>query len=358
MATPREHVTVEGREVAVSNPGKVLFPALGLTKMDLVRYYLSVMDGALRGCRDRPTIMKRYPNGIEGEFFYQKRVPAKRPDWIRTAHVRFPSMRTADFIAPADAAHVVWMVNLACLELHPWPVRAPDVDHPDELRIDLDPTPGIPFQHVREVAMLVRDVLAEHGLAGFPMTSGSRGMHVLARIEPRWEFLEVRRAALAFSREVERRSPLATTAWWKEERVGVFLDYNMNARDRTLSSAYSIRPVPDARVAMPVTWEEVPTVDPAAFTVATAPARFAERGDACEGIDDRAGTLDSLLDLAARDEAGGLGDAPWPPHFPKQRGEPARVAPSRAKRRPDGPARRQPDSSRMSSKRKGFGASN
>jgi len=337
MTPEREEIEVDGRTLSISNPAKIFFPVLGITKRQLVDYYIAVGPGALNGCRDRPTIMKRFPNGIAEDHFFQKRVAAKRPDWIQTARVTFPSERTADFIAPADLAHIIWMVNLGCIDLNPWAVRRTDVDRPDELRVDLDPTPGIPFGHVRDIALLVRDVLAEHGLVGFATTTGSRGMHIYARIEPRWEFTTVRRAALAFSREVERRDARATTAWWKEERTGVFLDYNMNARDRTLSSPYSVRPNEEARVACPLEWDEVPDVEPSELTLRTVPARFAERGDPMATIDGHTGSLDTLLELAERDEAGGLGDAPWPPHFPKARGEPSRVAPSRARKpREDG----------------------
>ena len=335
MTTPREMVEVAGREISVSNPEKIFFPDLGLTKMDLVLYYLSVGEGALIGVRDRPCIMKRFPNGIDEDHFFQKRVPAWKPDWMHTARVAFPSGRTAEFIAPADVAHIIWMVALGCIDLNPWNVRTSDVDRPDELRIDLDPTPGIPFDHVRRVALVVNEVLADHGLIGWPATSGSRGMHIAVRIEPRFPFTEVRRAALALGREVERRTDLATTEWWKEQRVGVFVDYNMNARDRTLSSVYSVRPVPDARVACPLAWDEVPDVEPADLTVATVPERYASRGDPGAGIDHAVGSLEPLLDLAKRDEAEGLGDAPWPPHFPKQPDEPTRVQPSRARRRWD-----------------------
>jgi bifunctional non-homologous end joining protein LigD len=331
-----EVLEVAGREVRVTNPGKVFFPRPGLSKLDVVRYFVAVGEAAVRGARDRPTTLHRFPDGVRGESFYQKRVPPQRPPWIRTVTIRFPSGRSAEELVVADPAHVAWMANLGCLEINPWAVRASDTDHPDELRVDLDPTPRIPFASVRKVALVAREVLEEHGLRGWPKTSGKRGLHVLARIEPRWGFRQVRRAALAMAREVERRTELATTAWWKEERRGVFVDYNQNARDRTVASAYSIRPVPDARVSCPVTWEEVPDVEPADLTVLTVPGRVRERGDAHVGIDDgEAGSLESLLDLADRDEREGLGDAPWPPHFPKAAGEPTRVAPSRA-RRPGG----------------------
>jgi DNA ligase D-like protein (predicted polymerase) len=328
-----EVLELDGHSVEITNPEKVFFPALGKTKMDLVRYYLDVAPGALTGCRARPTLLKRHPNGVDGDFFYQKRVPVHRPPWIQTVTVSFPSMRTAEFLTVMDTAHLAWMANLACMEIHPWPVRRDDTDHPDELRIDLDPTEGIDFDDVRRVAMLAREVLADHGMAGFPKTSGKRGIHINVRIEPRWTFTKVRRAALAFGREVERRSNgMATTSWWKEERIGVFVDYNQNARDRTVASAYSVRPVPDARVSCPVEWDEVPAVEPAELTMLTVPARFKERGDAGARIDDVAYTLDSLLELADRDEKEGLGEAPWPPHFPKGDKEPPRVNPSRARR--------------------------
>lgn len=327
-----EILEVEGHEVRVTNPDKVYFPKRGVTKLDLVRYYLSVAEGAVRGARDRPVVLHRFPDGVGGEDFYQKRV-AHRPDWIRTATIAFPSGRRAEELVVADAAHLAWMVNLGCLDINPWPVRADDLDHPDELRVDLDPTPEIPWDHVRRVALAVRDVLEEHGLVGWPKTSGKRGIHVLVRIEPRWGFTEVRRAALAMAREVERRSPLATTAWWKEEREGVFVDYNQNARDRTVASAYSIRPVPEAWASAPLGWEEVSDVETADLTIHTVPPRFAEIGDPHEGIDESAGSLDGLLELAARDEREGLGDAPWPPHFPKATGEPTRAAPSRRRKR-------------------------
>jgi len=326
-------VEVDGRDITITNPEKVFYPQLGLRKIDLVEYFLAVGGGALTGCRDRPCILKRYVDGVDGEPFYQKRVPQQRPEWVHTARVKFPSGRFADFIAMHDVAHIIWTVNLGCVELHPWPVRDRDVDHPDELRVDLDPTPDAPFADVRRVAMVVRDVLSEHGLTGFPKTSGSRGIHIPVRILPQWEFTSVRRAALALSREVERRVPdIATTAWWKEQRHGVFLDYNQNARDRTVAAAYSVRPMPDARVSTPLEWDEVPDVEPQDFTVYTVPQRFRERGDPAARIDETAASLEPLLDLAARDEAGGLGDAPWPPHFAKQSGEPRRVQPSRARR--------------------------
>jgi len=340
-AAERELLVVNGREVSISNPRKVLFPEAGYTKLDLVRYYLAVAGGALRGAGGRPNVLVRYPNGIGGEFFYQKRAPSSRPDWMDVVTLSFPSGRTADEIVPRDAAALAWMANLACLELHPHPVRADDLEHPDELRVDLDPLPGIEWMQVRQVAALVRETLAAYGLIGWPKTSGSRGMHVNVRIEPRWTFQEVRRAALALAREVERRAPaIATSKWWKEERHGVFIDYNQNAKDRTVASAYSVRPRPDARVSAPLSWEEVGDCDPADFTLATMPRRFAERGDAHAEIDRQACPLDALLELSARHEREGLGDAPWPPHYRKQAGEPARVQPSRARKAAASPAPR------------------
>jgi DNA ligase D-like protein (predicted polymerase) len=300
--------------------------------MEIAEYFIAVGEGAVRGARNRPTVLRRFPDGIDGEAFYQKRVPQHRPEWLQTTTIRFPSGRSAEELVVADLAHLVWASNLASLEMHPWPVRRSDVDRPDELRVDLDPTPRIPFASVRKIALLSREVLEEHGLTGYPKTSGKRGIHILARIEPRWEFPLVRRAALALAREIERRSSLATTAWWKEERRGVFVDYNQNTRDRTVASAYSIRPVDLATVSMPITWDEVPDVAAKDFTVRTVPALFRERGDAHASIDDAAGSLESLLELADRDEHEGLGDAPWPVHHPKMPGEPTRVSPSRARR--------------------------
>jgi bifunctional non-homologous end joining protein LigD len=327
-----------GREVVITNPDKVFFPRAGYTKLDLAKYYASVAEGALRGISGRPIVLKRYVNGAEGEPFFQKRAPDKHPDWVETVELRFPSGRTAKEIVIRDAAQLLWIVNLGCIDLNPHPVRAEDLDHPDELRVDLDPGPGVGFEDVRRVALVVRDVLEEHDLRGWPKTSGSRGIHVNVRVERRWSFDQVRRAALAIAREVERRVPdIATSKWWKEERHGVFLDYNQNAKDRTVASAWSVRPTPDARVSMPLEWDEVADCDPAEFTLVTAPARFATRGDASAGIDDAAGSLESILALSAAQEAAGLGDAPWPPNYRKQAGEPPRVAPSRAKK-----GRRQP----------------
>jgi len=328
--TRREVVTVAGREIAVSNPDKVLFPEAGHTKLDLVRYYLAVAEGALRGAGGRPNVLVRHPNGVGQEFFYQKRAPQARPAWIEVVALRFPSGRSAEEVVPRDAAALAWMANLACLELHPHPVRAEDLDHPDELRIDLDPVPGIAWAQVVQVAAVVRDVLQANGLRGWPKTSGSRGMHVCVRIERRWTFDEVRRAALALAREVEKRAPaIATSKWWKEERQGVFIDYNQNAKDRTVASAYSVRPTTDARVSAPLAWHEVPDCDPADFTLVSMPSRFAKIGDRHAAIDAHAGSIEALLELSARHEADGLGDAPWPPHYRKQPGEAPRVAPSR-----------------------------
>ena len=328
-----ETLTIEGREVRITHPEKLYFSKqTKLTKLDLVRYYLSVAPGALAGIRDRPLVLKRFVNGAEQEAFYQKRAPTERPEWLRTVTLAFPSGRTAEELVVDDAAGLAWIVNLGCIELHPHPVRSQDLDHPDELRVDLDPGPGVGWADVRTVALEVNSFLGEMGLRGWPKTSGSRGMHVNVRIEPRWSFTEVRRAALALSRAVERRAPmLASSKWWKEERHGVFLDYNQNAKDRTTCSAYSVRPVPDARVSMPLHWNEVSDAEPADFTVLTAPQRFAERGDAHARMDAAAGSLDKLLEVAANDEAAGLGDAPWPPHFRKMEGERPRVTPSRAR---------------------------
>jgi bifunctional non-homologous end joining protein LigD len=328
--TAQEILVAGDREVSITNPAKVLFPQAGYTKLDLARYYLSVADGALRAAGGRPNVLVRYPNGIAGEFFYQKRAPESRLPWIEVVSLRFPSGRSADEVVPRDAAALLWMANLACLELHPHPVRADDLDHPDELRVDLDPVPGIEWNQIREVASVVQATLRDLGLVGWPKTSGSRGMHIYVRIRREWTFTEVRRAALAFAREVERRAPaIATSKWWKEERHGVFLDYNQNAKDRTIAAAYSVRPTPDARVSAPLTWEEIGECDPRDFTLATMPARFGAIGDRHAAMDARPCSLASLLDLAARHEREGLGDAPWPPHYRKQAGEPARVQPSR-----------------------------
>jgi bifunctional non-homologous end joining protein LigD len=326
----REVLTVAGQEVPISNPNKVLFPQAGYTKLDLVRYYLAVADGALRGAAGRPNVLVRYPNGFDGEYFYQKRAPQARPSWIEVVSLSFPSGRTAEEVVPRDAASLAWMANLACLELHPHPVRADDLDHPDELRIDLDPVPGVAWPHVREVAGVVESTLKDFGLIGWPKTSGSRGIHVYVRIERRWAFGEVRRAGLAFAREVERRAPnLATSKWWKEERHGVFLDYNQNAKDRTIASAYSVRPKPDARVSAPLAWHEVADCEPEDFNLKTMPDRFREIGDRHAGIDRHPCSLEALLELSKRHDKEGMGDAPWPPQYKKQAGEPPRVQPSR-----------------------------
>ena len=338
---PAETLDVGGREVRISNPGKVYFPEAGITKLDLVRYYLQVAEGAVRAVYDRPIVLKRYVDGITGEGFFQKRAPSHRPEWMRTVELRFPSGRTARELVVTEPAQLAWMTNLGNVDLNPHAVRTTDMERPDELRIDLDPCPGVPWSDVRRIAAVTREVLEENGLAAWPKTTGSRGMHVYARIEPRWGFTEVRRAALAVSREVERRAPgLATSKWWKEERVGVFLDYNQNAKDRTIAAAYSVRPNQRALVSAPLTWDEVPACDPADFTLRTMPARLCERGDPAAGMDEHPGTLEPLLEVAARHEAAGLGDAPWPPHFGRQRGEPTRVNPSRRRRGPSPTGRR------------------
>ena len=328
-----EVLSINGRQVRVTNPDKPYFSKqTKLSKLDLVRYYLSIAPGALGGIRDRPLVLKRFVDGAEGEAFYQKRAPEKRPPWLRTVTLSFPSGRKAEEIVVDDAAGLAWVVNLGCIELHPHPVRSTDLERPDELRVDLDPGPGVAWEDVRRVALEVKTFLEEMGLRGWPKTSGSRGIHVNVRIEPRWTFVEVRRAALALSRAVERRLPeLASSKWWKEERHGVFLDYNQNAKDRTTCSAYSVRPLPDARVSTPLHWHEVPDCDPADFTVLTVPKRFAESGDPHADMDSAPGSLERLLELAAEDEAAGLGDAPWPPHFRKMEGEAPRVQPSRAR---------------------------
>lgn len=335
----REVTTLQaaGRELTLSSPSKVYFPAHAgnpaITKLEVAEYYLSVADAVLGGLRDRPSVLKRWVDGITGASFFQKRVPANAPEWLTTTTVTFPSGRTATELVCADAAHLVWANNLGTIDFNPWAVRTADLDHPDELRIDLDPGPEVGFAEVREVALLVQELLAECELVGFPKTSGSRGIHILVRVEPAWDFIAVRRAAVALAREIERRAPdgLATAEWWKEQRRGVFIDYNQNARDRTVASAWSVRPVPDARISMPLTWEQVPHVDPAEFTLRTAPALLAAHGDPHAAIDAHPGRLDALLALAQRDEDAGLPDAPWPPHFARQRGEAPRVAPSRAR---------------------------
>lgn len=324
-----ETVQVADRAVALSHPDKVLFPVPGYTKRDLVRYYLSVAEGALRGAGGRPNMLVRYPNGVGEAHFYQKRAPATRPDWVEVVELKFPSGRSAQEIVPRDAAALAWLGNLACLELHPHPVRAEDLEHPDELRVDLDPVPGIEWRQIQQVAFVARSVLDDFNLVGWPKTSGSRGMHICVRVRPDWNFDEVRRAALALAREVERRAPtIATSKWWKEERHGVFIDYNQNAKDRTVAAAYSVRPTIDARVSAPLHWDEVEACNPADFTLATMPARYAKLKDPHQGIDQHAGSIDGLLELFERQ---GLGDAPWPPHYQRQSGEPARVRPSRRK---------------------------
>jgi len=339
-----ERLSIDGREVRITNPDKPFFSEqTKLSKLDLVRYYLSVAPGALAGIRDRPIVLKRFVNGAEGEAFYQKRAPSARPDWLRTVSLSFPSGRTADEIVVDDTAGLAWIVNLGCIELHPHPVRSGDLNHPDELRVDLDPGPGVEWADVRTVAVEVKAFLEEMGLRGWPKTSGSRGMHVNVRIQPRWTFTQVRRAAVALSRAVEKRVPaLASSKWWKEERDGVFLDYNQNAKDRTTCSAYSVRPLPDARVSMPLQWSDVPDCEPADFTVLTVPKLFAEVGNPHSEMDNAPGSLEKLLDLAARDQAEGLGDAPWPPHFRKMEGEAPRVAPSRAKSAKKAPRAKMP----------------
>jgi bifunctional non-homologous end joining protein LigD len=333
-----ETLILAGREVAISNPDKLLFPKPKHTKLDLARYYVAVAEGALRGAGGRPNMLVRYPDGIEGDHFYQKRAPKSRPRWIDVVELRFPSGRVAEEVVPRDVAALAWLANLACLELHPHPVRAEDLAHPDELRVDLDPVPGVTWKQVQEVAAVSRAVLDDFNLVGWPKTSGSRGMHICVRLERRWDFDEVRRGALALAREVERRAPkLASSKWWKEERHGVFVDYNQNARDRTVASAYSVRPTPDARVSAPLAWDEVGACDPADFTLASMPARFEKLGDLHAAIDRHAGSLEGLLGLFERQ---GLGDAPWPPHYRKRASEPPRVQPSKRKssrRRPSRP---------------------
>src|SRR3954469_13483597 len=333
MPPRKEVIEVTGREVTISNPDKVYFPERGYTKLDLVRYYLAVADGAVVGVRGRPMALKRFVEGAAGDFFFQKRAPDNRPDWLRTATLTFPSGRTADELVIDDAAGLAWIVNLGCIDLNPHPVRADDLEHPDELRVDLDPVPGVPWSQVREVALVAHEALEAVGLVGWPKTSGSRGIHINVRIERRWTYGEVRRAALALARDVERRAPqVATSKWWKEGGHGVFLDYKQNAKDRTVASVFSVRPLPDARVSMPLRWQDVPDVVAEDFTIATVPGIVAERGDPGADIDDAVGSLDGLLELSQRDEAEGLGDAPWPPNYAKQAGEPPRVQPSKKRR--------------------------
>jgi len=350
VAVPKDasvRLEIDGFEVAISNPGKLYFEQAGITKLDLVNYYLAVAPGALRGVMDRPMALKRFVNGAAGEAFFQKRAPASVPEFVSTVELAFPSGRTADEVVVSNGAALAWVVNLGCIDLNPHPVRADDLDHPDELRVDLDPGPGVPWSMVRDVAVVAGEVLSDHGLTGWPKTSGSRGIHVYARIHRRWTFSEVRRAALALAREVERRAPeLATSKWWKEERHGVFIDYNQNAKDRTVASVYSVRPVPDARVSAPLLWSEVPTAELADFTVKTMPDRYAKLGDVGAGIDEAAGSLDPLLELSARDEAAGQGDAPWPPNYAKQPGEPPRVQPSKRRMPLDGEAAPDPKAPR------------
>ncbi|HXX61057.1 MAG TPA: DNA polymerase domain-containing protein [Candidatus Sulfotelmatobacter sp.] len=330
MASHKELIAVAGREVTISNPDKVYFPEAGYTKRDLVAYYLAVADGALRGVAGRPMALKRFVEGAAGDFFFQKRAPTSRPEWIETVELSFPSGRTAAEVVVRDAAQLLWVVNLGCIDLNPHPVRAEDLDHPDELRVDLDPVPGVPWENIRRVALVTQEALDDLGLVGWPKTSGSRGIHINVRIRPEWTFPEVRRAALALARDVERRVPaLATSKWWKEERHGVFLDYNQNAKDRTVASAYSVRPTPDARVSAPLTWDEVPVAELGDFTLATVPARYAAIGDPGAGIDDAVGSLEPLLELSARHETEGLGDAPWPPNYARTLDEPPRVQPSK-----------------------------
>ncbi len=334
MAARGEHVEIEicGRDIRLSSPSKVFFPERQLTKLDLLNYYIDCEDAVVLGLRERPTVLKRWVDGVTGEPFFQKRVPESAPEWLQTATVTFPSGRHARELVVIDGAHLAWGVNLGVIDWNPWAVRREDLDHPDELRVDLDPGPDVPFSEVRAVALGVREVLEEHSLRGYPKTSGSRGIHIYVRLVPDEDFTEVRRAALALAREVERRMPgRATSRWWKEEREGVFIDYNQNARDRTVASAYSVRAVPDARVSCPLEWDEVADVEPADLRIDTVPARLRERGDPSATIDDSPASLQSLLELAARDEREGLGDAPWPPHFRKQRSEPTRVQPSRAR---------------------------
>jgi bifunctional non-homologous end joining protein LigD len=330
MPAETEVLQVAGREVTITNPQKIFFPKTGHTKLDLVKYYAAVAEGAVRGVGGRPMALKRFVEGAGGEAFFQKRAPSSRPEWVETVELHFPSGRTAEEIVVRDPAQLIWVINLGCIDLNPHPVRAEDLDHPDELRVDLDPMPGVPWSQVREVALVAKQVLEDHGLIGWPKTSGSRGFHIYCRIEPRWTFPEVRRAAVALARAVESRAPeLATSKWWKEERHGVFLDYNQNAKDRTIASAYSVRPTADARVSTPLRWEEVPECEAEAFTIDTVPARFAAVGDPADQMDAGSGSIESLLRLAAEQEAAGLPDAPWPPHYAKQEGEAPRVQPSK-----------------------------
>src|ERR671936_192218 len=334
MASPFVELEIGGRTVKVTNPDKVFYRKLKATKLDHVQYYVSVGEGIVRALFERPTQLKRHPDGAEGEPIYQKRVPENRPDWIETVRVTFPSGRHADELCVTEVAQVAWAANLATLDFHPWPSRRRDVEHPDELRIDVDPQPGTTFKHAKRVAALVHEVLEEIGYVGWPKTSGNRGIHIACRIEPLWTFPEVRRCALAFAREVERRAPkLVTTAWWKEERSKrVFIDYNQNARDRTIASAYSVRERPDETVSAPVTWNKLPDVETEDFTMATMPERYAEVGDVQAAIDEAVCDLRVLFEWVERDEKAGVGEAPYPPNFPKMPGEPRRVQPSRARK--------------------------
>jgi bifunctional non-homologous end joining protein LigD len=330
---------IDGHAVSITNPEKVFFPERGYTKLDLVNYYLAVAEGALRGVFKRPMVLKRFVNGADKDPFFQKRAPSNLPDWMYTALITFPSGRSADLVVCEERADLAWVINTGCIDLNPWPVRVEDVDRPDELRVDLDPTPEADWPMVRDVAMACNGVLTDLGYTGYPKTSGSRGIHINVRIAPKWEFPDVRRAALALAREVERREPaIATTKWWKEERHGVFIDYNQNARDRTVASAYSVRPTPDARVSCPLEWSEVPDCHMEAYTIETVPARFKETGDPAEDIDSEHFSLEPLLELSDKQKAEGLGEAPYPPHYPKAENEPRRVQPSRA--RPEGEQRR------------------
>ncbi len=325
-------IEAAGQELRVSNPSKLFFPERGFTKLDLIQFYLDLADPVINHLRDRPTVLKRYVDGAAGKPFFQKRVGDSAPPWLQTATVTFPSGRSARELLPNDAAHLVWALNLGVIDWNPWPVRKDDLDHPDELRVDLDPTPQASWDDVRRVAICAGEVLRDHKLTGFPKTSGSRGIHINVRIVPEHGFTEVRRAALALAREIERRVPeLATSKWWKEERHGVFVDYNQNARDRTVASAYSVRPTPDARVSTPLRWDEVASIEQGDLRLDTVRERVAAVGDPSAEIDAHAGSIEALLELARRDEHEGLGDAPWPPHFAKQRGEPKRVQPSRAR---------------------------
>ncbi|MGI5336414.1 non-homologous end-joining DNA ligase [Streptomyces sp. CA-181903] len=328
-------LTVGERTVRLSNPQKVYFPQRGYTKYDVARYYLSVGDGVLRALRDRPTTLERYPDGVDGESFFQKRAPKNLPDWIPTGRIAFPSGRYADEICPTETAAVLWAANLGCLTFHPWPVRRDDADHPDELRIDLDPQPGTGYADAVRAALELRGLLDGLGLTGWPKTSGGRGLHVFVPIAPRWTFVQVRRAAIAVARELERRMPEhVTSAWWKEERgAKVFVDYNQTARDRTIVGAYSVRPRPHAPVSAPLRWEELESAVPEDFDITTMPARYAELGDVHADMENHPCGLDAALELAARDESEhGLGDLPYPPEHPKMKGEPKRVQPSRAKK--------------------------